>query len=100
MPKLQIDLTEGFAGDTVAVRVGGREVYRQDGVSTNYSSGVAGRVEADVAEGPVPVEVELPARGERAGLTARVEGDSFVAVSLSPDGRLAVTQLGAMPRYL
>ena len=57
---LAIHLGEGFGGDTVQVWVAGRTVLDKEGVSTNYSVGLADLVKVDVAEGPVAVEIAVP----------------------------------------
>jgi hypothetical protein len=57
-----IDLQEGFMDDTVAIRVGDREIFHQENVSTDFLLGVAGSVEARVPQGPVTVEVSVPSR--------------------------------------
>ena len=34
MPQLRVALLEGFTGETVIIRVNGREVFRESGVKT------------------------------------------------------------------
>jgi hypothetical protein len=57
-----IDLQEGFMDDTVAIRIGDREVFHQENVSTDFILGMAGSVETRVPQGPVTVEVSVPSR--------------------------------------
>ncbi|HEX6745736.1 MAG TPA: hypothetical protein VF092_00375 [Longimicrobium sp.] len=97
MPTLKIDLREGFDGDTVLVRVGGREVYRRSGVRTNYSIGLADRVETEVGPGPVEVRVELPERGTAGGYATRPEEGTVVAVALDSGRRPVIRQVAETP---
>jgi hypothetical protein len=100
MPTLHVDLREGFDHDTVVVRVDGREVYRQAGVQTNYSVGLADRVTAEVASGPVTVHVALPQRGLESSITLPLDGPATLAFSLDPAGQLIGQEVEASPRYL
>jgi hypothetical protein len=88
MPILQVDLREGFDGDLVVVRVDGREAYRQDGVRTNYSVGLADRVGIEVPRGTVRVELVLPERGLSAAIAHEAIGPATLAFALSPSGEL------------
>lgn len=62
MVSLVIDLQDGFADDTVVIRVEGREVYHKQAVNTDYSLGRADSVEVQVREGSVSVEIAVPSR--------------------------------------
>ncbi|GAA5121591.1 hypothetical protein [Haloechinothrix salitolerans] len=67
---LVVELAEGFAGDDVTVLIDGEQMWHRNGVSTNYSVGIA-----DVVRLPMPtkawptVEVQV---GRRAA-TRRVD---------------------------
>ena len=71
MPRLTIDLQEGFSGDEVIVRVNGREVERRLGVRTKRVLGLAQSVAIDVPDGAVNLEVDVPTRGVRATTDVR-----------------------------
>jgi hypothetical protein len=45
---LGIDLQDGFVEDTVVIRVDGREIFKQENVSTVYALGRADAVETQV----------------------------------------------------
>jgi hypothetical protein len=96
---LRIDLREGFSGDTVVVRAGGRELLRREGVSTDYSVGLAASLELDVPEGVPEVEVELPERGIR-GAAPVPPGAAVLACAVSPEGRLTCSALAEPPLYM
>ena len=93
MPSLRVDLLEGFNGDTVVVRVDGREVERRDGVRTNYSVGIAGRLEVDVPAHAAQVELILPERELSCGIEHRPSDPAAIAFSLSPTGQLSARHL-------
>ncbi len=46
----------------MVIRVGGTEVYRKEGVTTNLLLGHADSFQAQVPQGPVNVEVIVPSR--------------------------------------
>ncbi len=89
MPTLGIDLQDGFANDSVVVRVGDREVYRRDGVTTNLSISRADGVQVPVSDGPVAVQVDVPSRRLSFHDTLTISGDLHVGVSIE-GGRLDV----------
>jgi hypothetical protein len=63
MPKLSIDLQDGFSGDEVIVRVNGKEVDRRSGVRTKRTLGLAQTIHLQVPDGPVTLEVDVPTKG-------------------------------------
>lgn len=86
MPTIRIDLQDGFAGDTVIVRLGDHEIFRGDDVRTSRLLGFAHSVSADVPWGPVPIFVDVPSRGVRGNTTIDVTGAVYLGVSVSPEG--------------
>lgn len=100
MPTLHVDLREGFDGDAIVVQADGHEVFRRSGVKTNYSTGLAERVTAEVPAGEVRVDVTLPERGLRSSVTLAVDGPAALAFSLDPAGALTGREIEASPRYL
>ncbi len=60
MPVLHINLQEGFANDTVVVRVNGQEVFNRTSVKTRLQIGLANAFEVDVPEGSADIQIALP----------------------------------------
>jgi hypothetical protein len=83
MPAVTVDLQEGFTGDEVIVRVNGREVKRCPAVRTKRTLGLAESVGLDVPDGPVTLEVAVPAKGVTGTVDLR---HSQVGVSVSDSG--------------
>lgn len=100
MPTLHLDLREGFNNDTVVVRLDGREVYRRSGLSTNYSVGLADRVEIETPEGEVEIEVALPDRGIASTIHHTAGPPATLAFALDSAGTLTGRQVENSPRYL
>ena len=48
---IAVDLQDGFINDTVSISVGGRELLREEGVSTRFQIGLAKSVKVEVPEG-------------------------------------------------
>ena len=87
MPLLQIALEDGFDNDTVSIRIDGDEVFRKTAVTTRTQISLADSFEAEVGEGPVQLEVEVPSRGVRETITVDPRDRPFVAISLR-EGRI------------
>ena len=84
MPSLQIDFEDGFSGDTVVVSAAGRELWREEGVTTNLSANVAAIARVEMPEGE-ELEVSVPTRGLAAAasvetpfLVVRIQGDRLL----------------------
>jgi hypothetical protein len=85
MPELRIALHHGFDDDTVLITVDGAQVFRREGVSTDMRVSLAAQHVMTVDEGPVEVEVSLPAKGLTASETLSVTGDLSLGVSIEGD---------------
>jgi hypothetical protein len=95
MPSLQIDFEDGFSGDTVVVSAGGRELWRQEGVTTNLAVSVAAIARVEVPEG-AQVEVQVPTRS--LSEASRVE-TPYLEVEIA-GGRLVLQPSRDLPRHL
>jgi hypothetical protein len=91
MATLHIELMDGFANDTVVVKVNGAEIARQEGVSTRHQIGHAGSIEADVPDGPMRLNVELTSRGISASRTVTSTPPPKLAVSVTGQGTLDIS---------
>jgi hypothetical protein len=88
MPLLHTALQDGFVDDEVVLRVGGREVFRQAHVKTRMQIGLAASHETRVPSGPVSVEVSLPQRKLDVTLPLQITQDTYLGVSVSPEGEI------------
>lgn len=88
MPLLHTALQEGFAGDEVVLRIGGREVFHEPRVTTRTQIGLAATNEAQVPAGPVTVEVSLPGRKLNFTVPLQVTQDIYLGVSVTPEGKI------------
>jgi hypothetical protein len=85
MPRLRIDLQEGFNNDTVAVRVDGAEVFRKTGVKTRPPVGVAESFEVEASD-PAHVEIEVATKQQSAAVDLHVSEFPYLGVSSSGGG--------------
>lgn len=85
MPAITLDLQEGFAGETVEVRLDGREVWRGE-VRTDWSIGLAERVELDVPASGGTVRVVVPSRRASIDLILQPGETPVLGVSLIGGG--------------
>lgn len=86
---LHTALQEGFSGDEVVVRIDGREVFHRSGVKTRTQIGRAATHEENVPAGAVAVEISLPARKLGLRLPLQLTQDTYLGVSLTPEGQIA-----------
>ncbi len=82
MGSVMIDLQEGFMDDTVVIRVGEREVYRKESVSTDLVLGQADSVEVEVPEGSVSIKVSVPSRDLADAVVLKVPPQAHLGVAL------------------
>ena len=98
MPRLHIALQEGFAGDPVSIAVDGKEIYRKTEVRTRTQIGLADSVET--THDPGNATIDIRARDATATITPTVAGDLFLAISISPDGRITHKSSAQPFRYM
>src|SRR5262249_13190925 len=85
MSTLHIALQDGFAGDDVAIRVDGREVYRKGGVRTDLRISRADGLEVEAG---ARARVEVEARGLTAATDVEPQATPHLGISLTRDGRV------------
>jgi hypothetical protein len=86
---LHITLRDGFRGHAVVIVVGGREVYRRAGVTTNPTILRADAVELVAATNRVHVEVSVTPGNYVASLDLDVSAHSHLAISLVGEGTVS-----------
>ena len=105
MPAITLDLQEGFAGEAVEVRLDGALVWRGE-VRTDWSIGLAERVEVEVSPKGGTVGVAVPSRpasidlvlgpGEAPVLGVSLIGGGLVALGVGI-ANLATRELALVP---
>jgi hypothetical protein len=86
--RLNIHLQEGFANDTVIVRLEGREVFRDATVTTRTQIGLAEMIEIDTHSELVNVDVDVPTRSQRATFRIAPAATPWLGVSIDRTGHL------------
>jgi hypothetical protein len=82
MPLLHIAFQEGFDGDTVIVRIDGKEMFRKDNVKTRLQIGYAGSFETSSHEGPVTIDILLPIKNLSETVQLQLTAATYVGVSI------------------
>ena len=90
MVEIPVDLQDGFKDDTVVISVEGRELLRDEAVSTRFQIGRAKSVKLQVPEGRTELTVEVPTRNLRATATVDTTKPVFVGVSLTTQVKLQI----------
>jgi hypothetical protein len=83
MALLTIDLQDGFVGETVAIRIDGRELASVERVQTRPQLGLAHRIERELPPGRHQLDIELPGRALRHTLDVETDAPVFVGVSVA-----------------
>jgi hypothetical protein len=89
MPTLKIDLQEGFSGEPVVVLLNGKEVYRGT-PKTRTQIGLADSKSFDLPSQQLKLEVATPLSGVSESLDVDLFQDTYVGVTLSSDGAIAL----------
>jgi hypothetical protein len=82
MPLLHIAFREGFDGDTVVVRIDGKEMFRKDNMNTRSQIGYAGSFETNSHEGPVTIDILLPSKNLSETVQLPITAATYVGVSI------------------
>ena len=96
MVELTIDLREGFFRTPVTIRIDGKEVFRQDAVTTRMQISRAELVCVDVPIGAFMLTIELPKANQTLERRLELHEAWFVAVDLDESGALSMRE-GAEP---
>jgi len=89
MPVIRIDLQEGFTGDTVTVRINGKEIFHEAGVKTRLQSGFARIIPVESANEAAAIEIRLAERRLAGRMDIDAPGAVCVGVSVEPDGEFS-----------
>jgi hypothetical protein len=87
---MHIALHDGFAGETVVVKVDGREVYRRGGVKTDLRISRADAFDVETTTPFAEVEIAIEPGGPRAAIRLDLGATSYLAVDLK-GGTLRLT---------
>ena len=90
MAEITVDLQDGFMDDSVAVSAGGRELLREEGITTRFQIGMAKSMQVAVPAGEAVLEVEVPTKNQRATVPIDTSRPVFVGISLTTEGELDV----------
>ena len=85
MIPILIALQNGFEGDTVIVKVNGKEEFKQDNVKTKRQIGKAASFEVNVEEGPANIKVSLPLKNLSETIVFKVSDKVFLGISIEED---------------
>lgn len=86
MTTVKVYLAEGFSDDHVVLRVDGRKVLDEDGVTTAKLYGLAREIDpVTVAGSQARIEIELPRKNVKASITADLSKGDQVPISIEGD---------------
>lgn len=92
LPKLGIDLQEGFASDVAIVMINGKELFREEHLTTRLVIGLAKSFTVQVEEGMVDVKVLVPTKEIDGSVKLKVESDRYIGISIV-DGKISFNVL-------
>jgi len=85
MTAIRIALQDGFEGDTVVVKVNGKEVFKQENIKTKRQIGKAASFEVQIEGGSANVEVSLPLKNLSETIAVKISGEAYLGVSVVED---------------
>ena len=88
MPKLNVDLQEGFSGKSAVLRINGNEVYRGT-PRTRTQIGLAESQSFDLPKQNVTIQLELPDSGKSQQTAVNLDQDRYLGISLSTSGEIS-----------
>ncbi len=83
---LQLDLQEGFDGNTIVILIDGQESWRKKGVQTKYQIGLADSFSTRVPTGTVKITIEQPDMHQTHNISLPLDGPTYVGIVRSEDG--------------
>jgi hypothetical protein len=97
MPRLEIDLQEGFQNDTVIIEINGEEIFYRHAIKTNLATSLAAKIPVDKVISPASIEIRVPTRGLSKTIVAELP--AYVGVSVV-DNKLEYQQSERPFRYM
>lgn len=88
MPTLRVTIEEGFNEDSVRLKIGDREIYSKDQVTTRNQIGLADKVEIETPEGDCLLNVHVPSRSVLASIPLQIKKDTYLGISITPEGEI------------
>jgi hypothetical protein len=88
MATLHVWLEEGFNGESVRLRLGDREFYSKEQVKTRNQIGLADTADIEVPDGTAEIRVEVPSRSATKSIPVSISGDTYLGITLTPDGKI------------
>jgi membrane-associated protease RseP (regulator of RpoE activity) len=82
---VRIALQDGFDGDTVVVKVNGKQVFKQDNVKTKRQIGKAASFDVEVEDDAADVHISLPDKKISQTIALNVSDKTYLGVSIEED---------------
>ena len=79
---LGLDFQDGFRGDSIVVRVDGKSVYHEEGITTQLLLGVADSFTTRVRRGAVQIDILVETQDLARSISLEVLGDTYLGVSI------------------
>lgn len=80
MSKLTINFEAGFSNDKCTIEIDHKEQIQCEGISTDYSIGLAKTLEVEVVEGKHEVTVQVTTRGLQQIISTEVIGTTYLRI--------------------
>ena len=82
MPKMRLDLQEGFNNDTVEILVNGQTVLQKEGVTTKLMIGLAVSSEIEAPDGTLDVEIKVPTKNLSKTISVETSNTPNLGISI------------------
>jgi hypothetical protein len=88
VPLLHVHLQDGFVGEPVVIRLGGRTLSEKSQVRTRPQLGLAEVFELDLPAGSHTLEVTLPKRDQTDTIPLDLDRELHLGITIDADGSL------------
>lgn len=79
---VHIGLQEGFAGDVVVIKLGGREIARREDVTTQLLLGYADTFDLEIPAGASNLTIHIPSRGLARTVMLNLPAEPHLGISI------------------
>lgn len=99
MPRLCIDLQEGFTGEPITITINSKAIYQKQ-PKTRNQIGLAESIEVDHSDPLARIMIESPKSGQTGSFEIRSDVDVYLGVNRGPDGSFEFTPSNEPFHYL
>lgn len=104
-PKVKFDFQDGFANDTIILKINGKEVLKKENVSSDLRISLAESFTIEISNGQNKIEIIVPTKNLSLSKTIMPDSkDTYIGISIinseTKNPQLKISELNEQPFYL